>query len=89
MFTDIELLLQGLKRNCYTIFESGKITHDSSIYRTQDTPREVLFGVGSVPSQNCWCAKVLVGCLQTWDFYFKGWKAIVLPCLSLEGLLMT
>ena len=49
MFTDMELLFVGMEIICYTILEFGKITQDSSVHRTQVTPRVVLLGVGSAP----------------------------------------
>ena len=51
VFADMELLFQGLESNCYTLLELGKTTHDSSIERTQVTPRVVSLRVGSVPLQ--------------------------------------
>ena len=51
VFTDMELLFLGLESNCYTFLELRMITHDSSIDRTQVTPRVVLLGVGSAPLQ--------------------------------------
>ena len=47
MFTDMELLFVGLESISYTILELGKITHDSSVYRTHIAHRVVLLGVGS------------------------------------------
>ena len=51
VFTDTELLFQELKSNCYTVFEMRMISYDSSIDRTQVTPRVVLLLVGSAPLQ--------------------------------------
>ena len=51
MFTDMELLFLELESNGYTLLELGKISHDSSIDRTQVNPRVVLLGVGSAPLQ--------------------------------------
>ena len=46
-FTDMELLFLGMESICYTILESGKITHDSSVHRTHIANRVVVLGVGS------------------------------------------
>ena len=51
VFTDMELLFVEMESICYTIFELGKITHDSSVYRTHMAHRLVLLWVGSVPLQ--------------------------------------
>ena len=47
VFTDMKLLFQELERNDFTILELGKISHDSSIDKTQVTPKVVFLGVGS------------------------------------------
>ena len=49
MFTDMEVLFVGMESICYTILELGKITHDSSVYRTHIAHRVVLLGLGSAP----------------------------------------
>ena len=49
VFTDMELLYVGMESICYTILESGKITHDSSDHRTHIANRVELLGVGSAP----------------------------------------
>ena len=69
VFTDMELLFVGMESICYTILELGKIIHDSSVHRTHIAHRVVLLGVWICAVENCSCAKVLVGCLQTWNFY--------------------
>ena len=51
VFTDVGLLFLGLESHCYTILELGKITHDSSVHRTQIAHRVVLLGVGFAPLQ--------------------------------------
>ena len=47
VFTDMECLFVGMASICYTILESGKITHDSSVHRTHIAHRVVFLGVGS------------------------------------------
>ena len=49
--TDMELLFVGMETIGYTILDSGKITHDSSVHRTHIAHRVVLLGVGSAPLQ--------------------------------------
>ena len=51
VFTDMELLFVGMESICYTLLESGKITHDSSVQRTHIAHRVVSLGVGSAPLQ--------------------------------------
>ena len=55
VLTDMELLFVGMEISCYTesicytIWESGIITHDSNVHRTHIAYRVVLLGVGSAP----------------------------------------
>ena len=51
MFTDMELLFEGMESICYTLLELGKITHDSSVHRTHIEHRVVFLAVGSAPLQ--------------------------------------
>ena len=66
VFTGMELLFVGMESICYTILELGKITHDSSVHRTQVTPRVVLFGVGSAP------LKIVRAPRSLWGVYRHG-----------------
>ena len=51
VFTDMVLFILGMESICYTIFELGKITHDSRVHKTHIAHRVVLLGVGSAPLQ--------------------------------------
>ena len=63
----MELLFVGMESICYTILELGKITHDSSVHRTHIAHRVVILGVGIALLKTV--RALLVGCLQTWNFY--------------------
>ena len=77
MFTDMELLFQGLEIKCYTILELGKITHDSNVHRTHIAHRVVLLGVGSAPLQIVCARRSLYGVYRHEPFICRDGKHLL------------
>ena len=77
VFTDMELLFVGMESICYTILEFRKITHHSSVHKTQVTPRVVLPGCGSALLQIVRVRRSLSGVNRHGTFICRDRKQLI------------